>query len=181
MRSLPILLFLAVLAAASATAPASAAAQGVRATVVLPGFRSPVLLDTVGVSHRIAAPRTVVFSALRAAFDSIGVRPTSADSARGLIGNLEIQATRRLAGQALARWVDCGVSHTGPTANAYRVHLAILATLAPDGEDATTMRIAIAAGAQAFSGPLGDPIACETRGALEERIERLVRSLTATP
>lgn len=37
------------------------------------------------------------------------------------------------------------------------------------------MRIAVAAGAQSFSGPLGDPIACESTGALEQRIFEIIR------
>jgi hypothetical protein len=37
------------------------------------------------------------------------------------------------------------------------------------------VRIAVAAGAQALSGPLGDPIACESTGALEQRIFEIIR------
>jgi hypothetical protein len=149
-------------------------AQNVRATVILPGFKSPVLMDSVGQVTTVAATKGAVFHALRAAFDSIGVQTTVADSANGVIGNLELKLTRRFAGESLSRWFDCGIGHTGPTANSYRVNVAMLAMVTPNGGTASSLRVAIAAGAQAFSGPLGDPIACETRGALEEKIQRIV-------
>lgn len=159
--------------------PHAGEAQGVHATVILPGFKSPVRLDSVGQAAQVAAPKGNVFHALRAAFDSIGVQATVDDSASGVIGNLELKLTRRFAGEPMSRWFDCGIGQNGPTANAYRIHAAVLAMLSPSGEAATSLRIAIAAGAQAFSGPLGDPIACETRGALEEKIQRIVVSAVA--
>lgn len=161
--------------AALLTWPARAPAQSPNPTVVLPGFRGVVRMDTVGTPELVRAAPAAVFAALQLAFDSIGVDPAVHDPMQGLVGNLGLKVTRRLAGQPMSRWVDCGTSHTGPTANAYRVHLAILAsvTAGPDGN--SRVRVAVAAGAQAFSGPLGDPIACESTGALEQRIVDLTK------
>lgn len=161
----------------SALTPSRAAAQTLNATVVLPGFRGVVRMDTIGTQPTVVRGATAnVFTALRHAFDSLGVEAAVADSASGLIGNLGLKVTKRFAGKQMSTWVDCGIGHTGPTANAYRVNLAILAGVAPAREGGTSVRIAVAAGAQAYSGPLGDPIACESTGAIERRLLDLVRA-----
>lgn len=173
-RACTLFLFLALAPHAS-----SAQQQKVRATVILPGFKSPILMDSVGQVFKMAASRGAVFHALRAAFDSIGVQTTVADSVSGVIGNMELKLTRRFANESMSKWFDCGIGANGPTANSYRVHVAILGMLTGTGDASTDMRVAIGAGAQAFSGPLGDPIACETRGALEERMHTLVTKALA--
>lgn len=158
-------------------APRRAEAQVLNATVMLPGFRGVVRMDTVALAPTVVrgSPGTV-FNALRRALDSLGVEAAVADSASGLVGNLGLKVTKRFAGKQMSTWVDCGVGHTGPTANAYRVNMAILAGVAANKEGGSNVRIALAAGAQAYSGPLGDPIACESTGALERRILEMVRA-----
>lgn len=150
-------------------------AQSTPATVILPGFRGVVKLDTVGTTASVPAPAGVVFASVRAAFDSLGIAQQYHDSSAGVVGNLELQLTRRMAGKAMSYWVDCGVGHTGPTANVYRVHLALLVTVSPASAGGTSMRTAVAAGAQAYGGPLGDPIACQSTGRIEDVVQSVVR------
>lgn len=154
---------------------ASARAQSTPATVILPGFRGVVKLDTVGTAESIPAPAGQIYSSVRAAFDSLGIAQQLHDSAAGVVGNLEMQLTRRMAGKAMSYWVDCGVGHTGPTANVYRVHLALLVTISPSSAGGSTMRTAVAAGAQAYGGALADPIACQSTGRLEDAVQSVVR------
>lgn len=168
-----------LLAVVGAASPASA--QALNATVMLPGFRGVVRLDTVGTAVAVNAPPGAVFTALRYALDSLAVEAAVRDSAAGLVGNLGLKLTRRFAGKQMSTWVDCGIGHTGATANAYRIHLAILAGVAAASDGGSRVRVAVAAGAQAFSGPLGDPIACESTGAIENRILELVRQRLGTP
>ncbi len=164
-----------IAAAALCTLSAQALAQSPNPTVVLPGFRGVVRMDTVGTPEVVRGAPAAVFAALQLAYDSLGVETAVRDANRGYIGNLGLKLTRRFAGQAMSRWVDCGTGHTGPTANAYRVNMALLANVTPEPGGNTRLRIAVAAGAQAFSGPLGDPIACESTGAIEQRILEIVR------
>ncbi|MEP7384670.1 MAG: hypothetical protein ABI910_23570, partial [Gemmatimonadota bacterium] len=154
-----------------------ATAQGVSATVVLPGFRGVVRMDTVGTTESVPGSVGQVYAAVRRAFDSLGVAQALNDSTRGLVGNLELRLLRRFAGQPMSRWVDCGVGHTGPTANLYRVHLALLATVSPAPGGGANLKTSVAAGAQALGGPLADPIACQSTGAIETRLTELVRTL----
>ncbi|HPV74317.1 MAG TPA: hypothetical protein PLX31_05465 [Gemmatimonadaceae bacterium] len=172
---------LAALLLAIAGAASPARAQALNATVMLPGFRGVVRLDTVGTAVAVNAPPGAVFTALRFALDSLGVEVAVRDSAAGLVGNLGLKHTRRFAGKQMSTWVDCGIGHTGATANAYRIHMAILAGVAAAGDGGSRVRVAVAAGAQAFSGPLGDPIACESTGAIENRILELVRQRLGAP
>jgi hypothetical protein len=49
------------------------------------------------------------------------------------------------------------------------VHLALVALLTVQGEK-TQLRVAFAAGAQDFAGPLADPVSCSSTGRLETRV-----------
>lgn len=171
----------ALIALAGALAPVSARAQSAGATVVLPGFRGVVRLDTVGTSESVPRAPGEVFAAVRAAFDSLGVEQAVHDSSTGVVGNLELRLTRKMAGRPMAHWVDCGVGHTGPTANLYRVHLAILVWVTPAVSGGTSLKTAVAAGAQALGGPLADPIACQSTGAIEDVVMNVVRTHRASP
>ncbi|MCC6930632.1 MAG: hypothetical protein IT359_16710 [Gemmatimonadaceae bacterium] len=173
------LLTVTAFASVACLAPERAGAQSLNATVVLPGFRGVVRMDTVAQGPTaVRGSPAAVFTALRRALDSLGVEASVADSAAGLVGNLGLKVTKRFAGKQMSTWVDCGIGHTGPTANAYRVNMAILAGVAPSTDGGSNVRIAVAAGAQAYSGPLGDPIACESTGAIERRVLELVRAAT---
>lgn len=156
-------------------------AQTINATVVLAGFRGVVRMDTIGTAVPVRGSPGAVFTALRNALDSLGVAATVRDSAAGVVGNLELKLTRRFANKAMSTWVDCGIGHTGPTANAYRVNMAIMAGVATAKDGGSNVRIAVAAGAQAFSGPLGDPIACESTGAIERRVLDIVQAHVGKP
>lgn len=174
----PRIVFVSAIAALIAALIASAersSAQSPSATVVLPGFRGVVRMDTVGTPEVLRGEPAATFAALQLGLDSLGIEPTIREPALGYLGNLGLKVSRRMAGQPMSRWVDCGVGHTGPTANAYRVHLAILVSVAAEGEANSSVRVSVAAGAQSFSGPLGDPIACESTGALEQRILDIAR------
>ena len=161
-------LLLAATAALLAAAPL-AAQSGARPTVTLPGYRGLVFLDTVGVVREFTAPAAAVTKALEWAFTELGIN-VQADEARGLVGNLQIQTQRRFARTPMSQLLDCGFRDRGPNADFYRIHLALMGIVAAKGEKSTSLRIAFAAGAQDFSGPLGDPIACGSTGKLEERI-----------
>src|SRR5262245_61532227 len=70
---------------------ASAQAQ-LQATVILPGFRSPVRMDTIGRPSPVAAPAATVYSALARVFDRLKLEPDVRDSASLAVGKLKLQA-----------------------------------------------------------------------------------------
>lgn len=151
-----------------------AGAQESRPSVTLPGFRGMVRLDTVGIATELDAPVERVMSALQEAFVDIGVQP-DVDPTKGYVGKFDIKTTRRFAKTQLSQLVDCGVRDKGPNADFYRVHMALLGMVKPGTNGKTTLRIALAAGAQDFAGPLADPVACGSSGKLEERMRAFVQ------
>ncbi len=151
-----------------------ALAQSPGATVVLPGYRTPVWMDTTLQARSFHAPAKDGFDATAAVLDSLAIPVGPRQPAAGIIGNGQIRTQRRFAGQRMSRWLDCGGGAVGPTADVYQISLALLGMLRPAGSDSTELRVVLAAGAQDFAGPLGDPISCSSSGALEERILGLV-------
>ena len=155
-------------------------AQSPRATAILPGFRSPIWMDTTGQVRTFAGPRDRVFAAVDSAMTSLGIPLDIRDAASGVVGTGRLKTQRRLAGVPMSRWLDCGVGARGSTADVYQVSLALLGMVRARQADSVEVRVAFAAGAQDFSGPLGDPISCSSTGALEERVLNAVAARLKT-
>lgn len=166
-------LCLLVATAVMGLAPA-AGAQESRPSVSLPGFRGMIRLDTVGVATEFDATAERVMTALQEAFVDVGVQP-DVDVAKGYVGKFDLKATRRFAKTQLSSLLDCGVRDKGPNADFYRVHMALLGMVKPATNGKTSLRIALAAGAQDYSGALADPVACGSSGKLEERMRAFVQ------
>ncbi|MBV6520537.1 MAG: hypothetical protein MNPFHGCM_00653 [Gemmatimonadaceae bacterium] len=147
-----------------------------RATVILPGFRSPVNMDTLGRATPVAAPAGAVFAALVRAFDRLRLEPDVRDSASLAVGRLKLQALHSFMGAPLSRSVDCGTGTglRGSRADFDRVHLAILATVRAVSDGASELKLAVGAGSQALGGTLNDQISCVSTGRIEERLQKLV-------
>lgn len=160
---------------------ATLGAQTPRATAILPGYRSPIWLDTTGQARTFAGPRDRVFAAVDSALGSLGIALDVRDAASGLVGTGRLKTQRRLAGVPMSRWLDCGVGARGSTADVYQVSLALLGMVRTRPADSVEVRVAFAAGAQDFSGPLADPISCSSTGALEERILNAVATRLKAP
>lgn len=151
------------------------------ATVILPGYRSPVRLDTVGTAIEIAADAPALMGAVRDAYRKLSIAPESFDStaAGGYVGNLTMKVQRRFNELPVSRFIECGTGQSGPIANSYRVHLAVLTWWTPVAPSRSQLTIAVAAGAQALGGALGDPIACQSTGGIEERLTRIIQEQLA--
>jgi hypothetical protein len=144
-------------------------AQQPRAKVILPGFRAPVWMDTTGQSRTLDAPAGTVMDAVAAVFSASELPMEVRDDRALILGSFQVKTQRRFAGERLSQLLDCGVGTRGPNADAYRVHLALVALLTVQGEK-TQLRVAFAAGAQDFAGPLADPVSCSSTGRLETRV-----------
>lgn len=166
---------------ALALAAVSIGAQQPRATAILPGFRSPVWLDTTGQARVLGAPRDRVLAAVDTALQSLGIPLDVRMPSAGLVGTGRLKTQRRLGGERISRWLDCGVGVRGATADVYQVSLALLGMVRQVHADSVELRVALAAGAQDFSGPLGDPISCSSTGALEERVFAAVAARLKAP
>lgn len=152
-------------------------AQPARGRVNLPGFRETVVLDTLAVEFELEAPPPQAFTAAVAAFASMKIPLEVRDSLGGLVGNLRLTMMRRLDDEPLSRFLNCGTTMTGPSADSYRVYSALLAIVDPLPRNRTRLRIAFAAGARDFFGPSTEPVSCGSSGILEARMANRVKAL----
>ncbi len=154
----------------------TAQAQNFRVQVSLPGWsRHPIALDSVAQPFVMDAPKAMVFAAFAGAMDELKIPIETRDQLGGLVGNATIQARFNFAGLPMTRIVECGLGATGPNANGFRVHIALMAIMDSIGPSKTRVRMALAAGALDPSGAAKEPATCGSSGVLEEKIIALAR------
>ena len=163
-------------AIASSAAAHTARAQLVvqRTVISLPGYAAPILLDTIGLVREVPGPADQAFAALTIVYRQLQIPTSITDTTRRYIGNLHFTKMRALGKSALSTIVDCGSDMSGPRADAYRVHLAIVSRVDSIGETTSRVRSTVVAGAEDVMGSAKTPIRCGSTGALESRITSLV-------
>lgn len=130
-----------------------------------------------GVGARtIAAHVDRVWGVLPAVYDQMGIPPTSMDPPNYELGNPSLN-TRRVDGDRMNTFIDCGTSFSGPLANTYDVTLTVATRLTPKA-DSTIVVTTL----DAYAEPMavsGNPIHCQSRGELELRIaQRALEAVT---
>ncbi len=113
-----------------------------------------------------------VWSLLVMAFDSVGIPVTISNPPKGLLGNDGFRIRRKLKDVPLTRYLDCGNTQGGPSAETYEIFLAVKTQLLPvdEGVSATTL-------VDASGRPIaisGGSVRCGSTGKLEERIGQLL-------
>ena len=135
--------------------------QNVYRTTVLPNARAP-----------IPAPPARAFEALKQVYAELEIPPGTNDPATGRFGNTDFWKSRRLGGQPMSTYLNCGESFTGASANNYRIYISLLSMIRPDGKGGAELETAFSAQAQNMEGTSGDRIPCGSTGRLEERIRK---------
>jgi len=127
---------------------------------------------------RLLAPVERVWAVMPAVYDSLGIPVARVEQARHIISNEGFKLRRRLGNVPLTRYLDCGRAQGGPSAETYKVNLAVLTELLPDGEGRTTAATVVKASARpvTFAGEFST---CTSTTALEMRIGELIRELLA--
>jgi hypothetical protein len=163
--------------ASSNTAPGSAPSETSR--IVVQGGLQNISTGAAPIAGEstVAASLSKVWAAVTAAYDSIGIAPTTVDAADHRFGNRGLQIRRQLAGVPLSRYVDCGSAQARPSADFYDVNLSVLTQLTPIDSTDTKVVTTVDAMARPVSFT-GEYIRCATTGALEARISRLLEAAT---
>lgn len=161
-------LALATVTALALFVPAVLQAQGVR--VKLPAWPDLVLLDSMRQEHFIDGKPEVVYAAVLKVFDELGIPVGNTDSKLGIIGSEKFERTRTLAGATMSRSFSCGESATGPTADAYRISIAIAVWVKPGERLGTAFATAIAASGSDITGVQRNPRECASTGRIETKI-----------
>jgi hypothetical protein len=121
----------------------------------------------------VAFPIASVWAALPAAYDSVGLRLTTADAGSHTMGNEGVVLRRVLGKTALSKYVDCGKTQIDHNADTYDVNLSLLTRVAADGSGATKITTTLAAAAKPISFS-GDYVRCFSLGKLEARLNDLL-------
>lgn len=114
--------------------------------------------------------RPAVFQALLSAFEEVGLKIGGADQVRGVVQSERTIATRQLGGQRLSDLLTCGATLTGDRADSWRIELDVMAQVQPEGTEKTRLTTRFQATARTTDGTGRNPIACTTRGVLEQKI-----------
>jgi hypothetical protein len=132
---------------------------------------------SLGIDHAINAAADSVWEVLPTVYEEMGVPVETIDIESNVVGNIEFDVRRRLAGEPMSRLLDCGAgAFSAPLADRYLIRMS-LTTGVSESENETsiiTTRLAASASNPAVSG---GPVNCSTTGRLEQAIADRVTSL----
>lgn len=137
------------------------------------------------------SPRGAIITPLPAAFDKayllagdafkdLGLKVNYQQPGSGEVGVSRYIITRKLAGEPLHTFVDCGIGTDGPVADSYRIYLNARTVVRSVAADRVELETFVDAEAKDMSGPSTAPSHCGTTGALERRLHTLVARKLAT-
>lgn len=138
-------------------------------------FNEPgVGVRTIGVAAELA------WRALGGVYGELGIPVTSSNPQTMQLGNPGYSA-RRVGGDRMNTFVDCGSGLAGPLANLYDVTLSISTRLTAKGPQSTEVLTIV----DAFGEPRavsGNQVHCQSRGVLELRVaQEVAEALGITP
>jgi hypothetical protein len=128
-----------------------------------------------------SAPPTMVWNALRKVHLDLEIPVTVDNPVAHQIGNASFAKSRRLAGQPMESFIDCGNGMDGPKASSYRIYMSLLTTVTSDGKGTTTAQTMLIPTGQDMSGGAADRIPCATNGKFEQLFLGRVKSALGTP
>lgn len=167
---------LAACASSGATDPANAPARILSSG---DGYDIQVGGDTERSTMRIAASPDDAWRALPEVFQALEIPVENIDSGRRTLGNRQHSVRRRLAGKALAQYLNCGSSMTGPIASSHEIQLSVLAQVLPGEGGASRLQTRVEGSARSPQGASVASVHCGTTGRLETRIAELLNRRVA--
>ena len=119
----------------------------------------------------VRATPAQALTALKAAYNEVGIDVKLWDTSRGQVGNENFSRMYRLGRTPLSEYVGCGITSMGAAADSYRVTMSLVSqvTDVPDGARIDTQLLARADDLASSKGQ----ISCLTRGTLETKVNEL--------
>jgi hypothetical protein len=122
----------------------------------------------------ILAPIDTAWRALPGVFLELDIEPGTIDQKTHVISNTSFVVRRSLGGQSLSRYVNCGSTISGPSANQMKVTMSLVVqVVATDSNSVSKLRSQVD-GWGVDEGVSSQRVHCASTGALEERIARMV-------
>jgi hypothetical protein len=174
-NALPSLALLILAGCATSTAGSTAIAPGPPPRVNEVGAGYDVRIDQGGVAaaFNLPASREAAWPSLLSAYQKMGLPLTSSDATQGTATARDVEVRRKLAGEPLSEYLDCGSNMTGLIANSYTVHLTVESTLKPAPQGGSTLAVGVSGSARNPQGASSSPVNCASTGRLESAIARL--------
>ena len=119
-----------------------------------------------------------VWRVLPAVYDSLGIPVTTVDAATHTVGNDGLKVRFRLGKVALSRYLDCGNTQIGASADSYEVFLVVRTHLRPGEGTSTAAETALEASARSVQFAQS-ATRCSSKNALEPKVGELVGKLLA--
>ena len=134
------------------------------------------IFNEPGVAARtVGVPWRLVWGALEDAYTEMEVEVTYADPATRRMGNTGYRV-RRIEGQRVSTYLDCGMGLTGPNADNYDVTLSIMTRLDPAVGDSTRIETTVDGSAKARATS-GNSVHCRSKGELELRVAAHIQKM----
>lgn len=136
-----------------------------------------VLSQRVAYAHSIMRSPDDVWNVMKDVYQRLGFPVSRFDPATRSIAADGFPVRRRLGGQSVSRYVDCGRTVAGPNADTYTVWLRVATTVVPLDSGSVSLKTEVSGSAADPSmGPGGaSRVLCTSLGTLEERIATTAR------
>ncbi len=131
------------------------------------------IYDEPGTEPRIVRASTGdIWATLPAVFEHLEI-PADVVNPQGLEIGTQGYRPRRVAGERLSMFLNCGVGSTGQRADNYEVYMSVATRLTAQTSDSTLVHTTINATAKPRTVS-GSTVPCSSRGVLEMRVTQLI-------
>jgi len=168
--------YLALGACASANGTRTPEASGAVETIRVPsstGGTAALTTSAVANVATVVMPLETVWRAMPFVFDSLTIPVTAIDQKGHSIGNGDYHIRRRLGGESLRTYLNCGNTQGALNSETYDIRLSVIAQLSGETPTLTVITTTVQAMARPVSTS-GDFIRCSSTGALEARLGNIV-------
>lgn len=144
-----------------------------------PGMVVETFTPVETTEHVVAATEPEIWPLLPAVFDDLGIEVTEVKEAQFILGNPRFRP-RRIDGERLSTFLECGRDHGGAYADQHEVWVTVMVQLlrAPDGRTRVT---ALVNGSAQPRNVTGNALPCDSKLTLEARIAELIRERLSGP
>ncbi len=138
-------------------------------------FRLPA--DIVTATLEVDVPADLAWPALKAVYEELKISTPEVSETAKTVRNLRFVVSRRLGGERLSRFLDCGRSATGPNANTHRLELEIASRVVSLGPEKSRIDTEITGTGMNIEGTSNTRVLCTSTHQLELRIAARVGEL----
>ena len=159
-------------ACASSSGTTATTATPRRTSMSVAGTRAMDIYNEPGVGERtLPAPAPDVWGVMTQVYDQLGVPITTIDPTAMVIGN-NLYNSRRVEGQRMSAYIDCGTTLQGRLADLYEITLSVVTRLTAVDEGTTVTTVVDAYGEPRTVS--GNRVHCQSIGVLEMRVAQIV-------